>query len=44
VVEYVSSITEDIAWEQAQSVYKESFSLDVQKENVTFIVNDALKG
>lgn len=44
VVEYVSSITEDIAWEQAQSVYKESFSLDVQKENVTFIINDALKG
>lgn len=44
VVEHISSVNEDTAWEQAKDVYKNSFWLDVQKDNVKFVVNEALKG
>lgn len=43
VVEYFSAVSEDLAWEQAQSVYKKAFDLDVQKDTVKFVKNDGLK-
>ena len=43
VVEYFSSITEDMAWEQAQSIYKKAFKVDVQREKVKFISKETLK-
>lgn len=44
IVEHVSSVNADVAWEQAQTVYKKSFWLDIQKNDVKFVINDALKG
>lgn len=43
VVEHFSSVTEDMAWEHAKSVYKKAFELDVLREKIKFISKDALK-
>lgn len=43
VVEHFTSVTEDMAWEQAESVYKKAFALDVSREKVKFVSRDTLK-
>ena len=43
VVEYFTSVSEDLAWEQAKNVYKKAFEMDVQKEKVLFVQNEWLQ-
>ncbi len=43
IVEHFTSVTEDMAWEQAKTVYTKAFELDVAREKVKFISRDTLK-
>lgn len=43
VVEYFTALNEDLAWQQAQSVFKKAFDLDVQREKVLFVQDERLQ-
>lgn len=43
VVEHFTSVSEDLAWEQAQVVYQKAFTTIVQREKVQFMIKDWLK-
>lgn len=42
VVEYFPSISEDVAWEQAEGIYKKAFDENVSRDKVKFISKEAL--
>ncbi len=44
VVEYFPIFGEDDAWQQAQQVFKKSFSLSPERAGVIFIPKESIKG
>ncbi len=44
VVEYFPAFWEDAAWEQAQTVFKKSFSMTPKREEVIFLEKEGIKG
>lgn len=43
LVEYFPSVSEELAWDKASKVYKDIFSLNVEKNNVAFVSKENLK-
>lgn len=43
LVEYFSSISEDIVWEESKKVYKKVFDLDVERKDIIFSSNKEIK-
>lgn len=43
IVEYFTAISEELAWEKSQKVYKKVFNVDVDKSEVVFSKSDKLK-
>ena len=44
VVEYFSSINEDIAFEKASEVYSKVFKINPNKSDIKFVINDKISG
>lgn len=44
LVEYHPSLWEDAAWEMAQRVYERSFTSTPERKNISFAINDGVKG
>ena len=42
-VEYFPVISEELAWEESQKVYKNVFNLDINKSEINFLKNEKLK-
>jgi hypothetical protein len=42
-VEFFSAISEELAWEESQKVYKKVFNLDLDKSQIIFSKNEKLK-
>ncbi len=43
LVEYFTGVSEDLAWEESQKVYKKVFNLNVEKSEVTFLKKEEIK-
>lgn len=43
LIEYFPSVSQELAWEKASKVYKNVFSLDVEKDNVVFLPKESIK-
>ncbi|MDD3793771.1 MAG: hypothetical protein PHI37_03080 [Candidatus Gracilibacteria bacterium] len=44
VVEYFPSMSQDLAWEEANKVFTKVFSLNVKKEDVIFVEKESILG
>ena len=43
VVEYYPNVTQELAWENAQQIYKKTFSVEPDKHQVEFLERESLK-